>query len=138
MLTFRPHHFLCTLGFKGLGYTDDFVTNYQEICTQLMREGGDNTLIEVTETTDDICTACPQKQGPLCQQQNKIESLDQRHANALNLKPGDEITWLDAKRRIASNISDATFHKICGGCRWKELGTCLEALHKNRALVDEY
>ena len=34
MLEFRPHHFLCTLGFEGKGYSDEFVRNYYRYADQ--------------------------------------------------------------------------------------------------------
>ena len=35
MLKFRPHHFLCTLGFQGKGYSPGFVANFQAIADRL-------------------------------------------------------------------------------------------------------
>ena len=45
MLSFRPHHFLCTLGFEGKGYSDAFTRNMAEIADALRARGavGDAT-----------------------------------------------------------------------------------------------
>ncbi|MDD7224175.1 MAG: DUF1284 domain-containing protein, partial [Lachnospiraceae bacterium] len=31
MITLRPHHLLCTQGYSGKGYSDDFVENMDKI-----------------------------------------------------------------------------------------------------------
>lgn len=127
-LTFRAHHFLCTLGFKGLGYSPDYVTNYKHITKQLRSPGGEDIPIQVVKGTDAICSPCPNKVGALCHYQAKIDHLDQAHGQVLSIKPGDELTWGQAKKRIQGNISIETFHQICGPCSWKRLGICEEAL----------
>ena len=59
MFRYRPHHFLCTLGFQGKGYSPDFVKNFSEIADVLRGEDGDEQLIKVIKNCDDICRACP-------------------------------------------------------------------------------
>lgn len=130
-MLFRPHHFLCTLGFKGKGYSPKFVDNFQAIADSLGEQGGDDVVIQVTGESDSICKACPHQLGPICGSHNElIISLDKRHGGALNLKPGDKITWGQAKKLIASNLNEETFNEICEGCSWKNLGVCLDALKR--------
>ncbi len=132
-LTFRPHHFMCTLGFQGAGYSPGFVENFQAISDQLKGEGGDEAVIEVTDHTDSICAACPHQQDAFCGSDEEfIQSLDRKHRSALELKTGDSITWGQAKKRIAANVNEDKFHEICQGCSWKDLGVCLEALKQLR------
>lgn len=130
-ITYRPHHFMCTLGFEGKGYSSDFVKNFQAIADRLRGQGGDDVVIIVAEATDSICGACPHKRDKLCgSDEEKIQRLDAGHAAALGLKAGDQLTWSEAKRRIAARIDEETFDRICAGCSWKELGVCLTALRK--------
>jgi hypothetical protein len=128
MIYFRPHHFLCSIGYEGKGYSDDFVKNYDQIVEKLRQPGGDEALLKVVVHTDDICSVCPHKRGLLCQTQKKIESLDKRHAEALSLVEGEILSWWDAKKRIKEKISLDIFHAICKGCQWKDLGICEKAL----------
>ena len=133
MIYFRPHHFLCSLGYQGKGYSSDFVENYDQIALLLRAKGGDSAQIQVVKHTDDICSACPHQRGLLCATQEKISSLDDRHKKALNLEIGETLSWGDAKKRIREKISNEVFHEICEGCQWKNLGICEEALNLNRS-----
>jgi soluble lytic murein transglycosylase-like protein len=133
---FRPHHFLCTVGFRGKGYSDSFVENYQEIADHLRGPDGDNQEIQVVEETDSICAPCPNRREKLCTAQEKIESLDRRHAEALGVGEGDVLTWKEAKQRIKKNVDFETFERICDGCQWKDLGVCRESLAELRGKSD--
>ena len=93
MLRFRPHHFLCALGYRGEGYSDGFTANMTWIVTDgLKAPGGDATEIEVIGATDDICAPCPKRRGDLCSDQAKIARLDLQHSKVLGLRPGDWLT----------------------------------------------
>jgi hypothetical protein len=130
MLKFRPHHFLCTVGYQGKGYSAEFVKNYDVIAAGLRVPNGDATLIEVVEKTDSICVPCPSKRGDLCETQAKIDHLDRAHAKILSLKEGDTLTWGEAKKRIVENFSEEAFESACAPCSWKALGICKTALAK--------
>ncbi len=130
MTEFRPHHFLCTVGFEGKGYSPEFVRGYQEIADRLRAEGGDDVELRVTADTDSICAPCPNRRGQLCQDQSKITRLDEAHAKALDLRPGETLTWGEAKRRIRERITQPVFNRICEPCSWKALGICARALEK--------
>jgi uncharacterized protein len=128
-IKFRPHHFMCTLGFRGKGYSADFVRNYKKIVQQLNND--DQTQIEVVEFMDSICAPCPNKIDEIiCKSQDKISRLDAAHAAALSLKVGDVFTWSEAKERIKKHMSIEKFHIACQGCSWKEYGVCQKALEE--------
>tara|TARA_R110002095_G_scaffold144487_5_gene124932 strand:+ start:1314 stop:1724 length:411 start_codon:yes stop_codon:yes gene_type:complete len=124
MIKYRPHHFFCTLGFQGKGYSREFIKNFSTIKQNLT----DETVIKVTTKTDDICAPCPHRRGTLCEKQSKIEALDRAHSTALDVFEGDEITWREAKKRLAS-FSLEDHHRICKGCQWLDDGLCAQALH---------
>jgi uncharacterized protein len=125
-IKFRPHHFLCALGFQGKGYSPEFVENFGEIAAQLNNNA--NISIEVVGHTDDVCQPCPHRRNLNCATQTKIDKLDQAHAVALNIKAGDVLTWRAVKKLIAQNISVEKFQKICAPCEWQKLGICETAL----------
>ncbi|RYZ78407.1 MAG: DUF1284 domain-containing protein [Proteobacteria bacterium] len=60
-LKFRPHHFLCAVGFQGKGYSPEFVENFKTIKSVLDSTHGDQVMIEVIERTDSICAPCPSR-----------------------------------------------------------------------------
>lgn len=127
MIRFRPHHFMCAISFKGLGYSPLFVKNYWHV-VNTVREN-QNTSIKVTYKDDVICSKCPHLlESGECTSQAKIEHLDKQHAKILQLQDGEILTWAQALSRIKQNMSIPKFHEACVGCEWKSLGICEEAL----------
>ncbi|EKE10358.1 MAG: hypothetical protein ACD_16C00049G0002 [uncultured bacterium] len=129
-LSFRPHHFLCTLGFEGMGYSPEFVENYTEINDTL--QNNEEHPIQVSSGSDSICAVCPHHKEGMCGTEEKIRALDERHCQALELSPGDVLTWAEAKQRIKDKMTLEAFHVACRGCQWKELGLCEKALKNHR------
>ncbi|MDB6095740.1 MAG: hypothetical protein JWM09_18 [Francisellaceae bacterium] len=130
VLRFRAHHFLCNLSFKGKGYSPSFVKNFQKIHDSLNSEKGEQILIEVTKGLDNICKPCPNRAGKLCSQQAQIESLDNKHAEVLELKEGDVISWAYAKHLLKNKMTLEKFEYACKDCNWKKLGLCEQSLIK--------
>jgi hypothetical protein len=132
---YRPHHFLCSLGFEGKGYSPEFTANMSAIVMARLRAPeGDATVIEVTGGFDDICAPCPRNAGHACTHQPKIDRLDNAHAAALGLAPGDRLTWGEAKARIRAAVPPGSLKTLCAGCEWKTSGMCetaLSHLHEN-------
>lgn len=129
MISFRPHHFMCTLGFEGKGYSNHFVKNYAAIVAQLNAEP--NTLIQVTSVLDDICRACPhQTRDRLCNSQPKIEKLDAAHQSILGLAERQVVSWKQAKKLLKQRMTLSQFHLACADCEWKDLGVCENALRQ--------
>lgn len=127
---FRPHHFLCTLGFQGKGYSADFTANMAQIVDLLRAPGGGDMLLEVTMQADSICAPCPHRRGVSCEKAARITALDQRHAAALRLKDGARISWAEAQNRIRAHVPPGSLAQLCKGCQWLELGLCEAALQK--------
>jgi hypothetical protein len=126
---FRPHHYLCALGFQGKGYSEDFTANMHAIVVEQLRaDGGDTREIQTVGWTDDICGPCPKRRGRLCSDQPKIKSLDRSHAAALKLEPNEILTWGQAKERIKKHVPAGSLSSVCAGCQWLEYGMCEAAL----------
>jgi uncharacterized protein len=126
---YRPHHFLCSLGFEGKGYSDRFTANMSAIVMGRLRAAdGDATVIEVTRGLDDICAPCPHNRGHACDVQAKIDRLDTTHAAALSLGDGHSLTWGQAKARIRSQVPPGSLTALCAGCEWEPYGMCEAAL----------
>lgn len=126
---YRPHHFLCSLGFEGKGYSADFTANMTAIVMGRLRAaGGDATVIQVVGAADDICTPCPKRRGTHCTSQDKIRRLDRAHAHALDLAPHEHLTWGAAKARIRAMVAPGSLKSLCEGCEWEPLGLCEAAL----------
>jgi hypothetical protein len=132
-LKYRPHHFLCTLGFQGKGYSPSFVENFQSIADHLRASDGDQTPIEVVGETDSICHPCPNRTGSTCTSEPKIRALDEAHQKMLGLRIGEVLTWGEAQQRIAESVDSEAFHRACAPCAWKALGVCEAALQELRS-----
>ncbi|MGO4855142.1 DUF1284 domain-containing protein [Phaeovulum sp. W22_SRMD_FR3] len=132
-LRYRPHHFLCSLGFEGKGYSPEFTANMTAIVMGRLRAaGGPEVEIEVTTTADDICTPCPARIGQGCESQGKIEKLDRAHAAALGLTAGDRLRWGAALDRMRA-LPEGILSEICAPCQWLAYGMCEAALARLRA-----
>ncbi len=128
-LRFRPHHFLCALGYEGKGYSEAFTANMSAIVIGRLRtDAGDDVQIEVAEAADDICAPCPKRRDLGCAVQPKIDRLDISHAAALGLAAGDTLSWRDAKARIRTRVAPGSLGQLCAGCEWEPLGLCEAAL----------
>lgn len=128
-IRYRPHHFLCSLGFENKGYSDAFIANMADIVMgQLRTPDGSDKIIEVTVQADDICAPCPKRRDLGCVEQPKIDALDQAHAAALGLKDGDQLTWGDALARIKARVAPRDLRRICKDCAWLEYGMCEAAV----------
>lgn len=134
-LSFRPHHFLCTIGFQGIGYSPHFVENYKKIVEAIQKD--EELLIQVVVSEDSICSACPHQSTQGCAVEEKIQGLDARHAQILRLKQGDILSWREAKQRLKDHMTLDGFHQACSGCEWKALGVCESTLKKLRAMSYE-
>lgn len=136
-LRYRPHHFLCSLGFEGKGYSPGFTANMTAIVMGRLRAAeGDDVVIEVTGAVDDICAPCPKRRGRLCTSQDKIKTLDRAHAAALRLSPHETLTWGAAKARIRAHVQPGSLRILCAGCEWEPLGLCEAALLRLHAEDD--
>jgi len=132
MLKFRPHHFLCTLGFRGKGYSQEFVKNMQHISEGLFGLEGDWTQIQVVGEADDLCGACPNCAQGSCCNEDKVDRLDTEHARILGIKPGERITWGEIKKRLSQKMTPEEFHTACASCEWYAAGYCRQALNALR------
>ena len=61
-IVLRPHHLLCTQGYSGKGYDNDFVAHMTDVVHQLRDVPG--TTIRLTFSTDTLCSCCPNKLVP--------------------------------------------------------------------------
>jgi len=59
----RGHTLLCLQGFRGEGYSPDFIDNMAEIHARL--QSNPETQVRVTDTPDHFCAACPNLKGSL-------------------------------------------------------------------------
>lgn len=118
----RPHHLLCTQGYSGKGYSEDFVTHMDQVVEKL--RGNEPVEIELVFDTDVLCTACPHKLGEdLCDTNEKVKAFDQKLVSYFNLKEGKYI-YQELIQKIDAGMTEEMMADICEGCEWYPISSC--------------
>ena len=130
-IALRGHTLLCLQGFRGEGYSAEFVDNLAAIHETLRQHP--ERLVKVVEEPDRVCQACPHHAMAACQlngEQSEIAMRNQDHTvlMRLGLHPGQEVPWQDILDRIRDQVSGADLPDICGRCHWLPLGYCREGI----------
>ena len=126
-LDLRAHHLLCLHGFRGLGYSDEFVANMRQVKKALAQ---DSIAVQVHLRPDAICRACPHlATRSECTQAGGTER-DRAVMAALGVEPGAVgaptavRAWGWWVRRVTERISLALLAEICEDCSWFPSGYC--------------
>ena len=127
----RAHLLLCLLGFRGEGYSEDFVAQMGALADQLQREPG--TRIRLAHEPDPICGACPNLGPQGCTlggpgHESHIRDQDLDVLARLGLESGSVHPWAELRGRIAERVSSRDLPAICTTCPWLPLGYCQEGL----------
>lgn len=120
----RAHHLLCILTYRGYGYGDEFVKNFDAIVTRINA----GTPIQVVRGPDAIC-------APLCQAKTRhdfhcdeMSSYARDDHAAATLRPilGDGI--IDGREPVILDTAKVAFLRqeyaaeriraACAGCQW--------------------
>ena len=129
----RGHTLLCLQGFRGEGYSSEFIANMAAIHRTLTDHP--EVLVEVLASPDAVCAACPHRHPSGCMlngERSEEEMIEQDHEvlRRLGLKLGDRLRWHDILERIQTSVTGDDLPSICGGCRWLPLGYCREGINR--------
>ena len=135
MIRIRAHTLLCLQGFRGKGYSPEFVENLAGIHAGLFENP--DSWVEVVDVPDAVCGVCPHREhsgcavnGPLSEQEMRLQ--DRHVLTLLNLQAGTRVMWRDILDRIRGSITGVDLPDICGQCRWLPLGYCREGIDRLR------
>jgi hypothetical protein len=122
-LTLRGHHFLCSLHYRGAGYSAAFTDNFTAQMAAVRDRG--RSMVEVAGQADVVCKACPslQPDGETCEYQASIMRRDGALLDAMGWKPGDVLD-LEAAHWAVLARREALMKEVCPGCEW--LPRCTE------------
>ncbi len=113
----RPHHLLCTLGYKGLGYNKEFVKNMDAI-TSILNKG--NIYIDLVIGTDDICKYCPKKlKKDVCVENDSVNEYDKKVMEVFKLEE-KTYTYKELLSIIKESSTAESISYICSDCSWKK------------------
>lgn len=128
MIKLRPHHLLCTQGYSGKGYDNDFVSNMDKVVHTLRTEPG--TKIKLEFYTDDLCADCPNKLGEnLCKSQSKVDHFDGKTVEYFHLEE-KEYLYQEIIDEIDSQMTEEMLEEICGNCEWFAISSCKKNICK--------
>lgn len=134
-LRLRGHTLLCLQGFRGEGYSSLFVENLAAIHRRLHEYP--EQPIEVIDTPDAVCAACPHRALSGCTLNHEHSEVDMQAQDRdvlarLGLTPGAVLSWRQVLDRIRINLTSDSLFSICGQCRWLPLGYCREGIERLR------
>ncbi|GAV23566.1 DUF1284 domain-containing protein [Carboxydothermus pertinax] len=124
MFNLRPHHLLCFLGFRGLGYNDAFTQNFANIRENILSKPGLTLTLE--SLPDAICQQCPELTEGFCKNEEMVVLKDNF---LLNFLEDRKITVELAYQKLKA-LEESKFITLCQDCRWYPLGFCLEGFRK--------
>ncbi len=131
----RAHHLLCILGFKGLGYSKDFIKNMEKVISDI---NSGSYSIKIITGCDVICSVCPFRKNNKCYKEKdserRVKKRDLEVMKRLKVKIGDEFPPKKLWALVAKRIVPSDIPIICKGCEWLSLGYCIEGLLKLREI----
>jgi hypothetical protein len=129
-LKIRPHHLLCILGFRSLGYNEEFVANMSKVVKEL--RSNPTFPITLVVGCDAICESCPyNKQGRCIKKKSsdlETRTMDLKLLQVLEFAPGAQMPIAEALGRIKERITLKELAEFCHDCEWWKLGYCAEGL----------
>lgn len=129
-LKIRPHHLLCVLGFHGLGYSEEFVSNMGKVAEELRS----NSTFHITLVVgcDAICESCPHNERGRCRKKKdsdlETRTMDFEMLQMLDLNSESQISIAEALGRIKERITLKDMAEFCHDCEWWKLRYCAEGL----------
>ena len=134
-LKIRAHHLLCLLGFRGLGYSDEFVAKMGKVAKELH---SNSTLpITVLAECDAICASCPYNRDNQCRKkmgsESRVRKKDLEGLRRLGLVAGEQLPVARAWSRVRGRVTAQDLTEICRECEWLGLGYCAKGLVRLRS-----
>jgi uncharacterized protein len=127
MFKLRGHHLFCLLGYRGMGYSQEYVENMTKL-HQTLRNNPE-TWIEIVKGPDQLCDKYPNTGEYHCQNQN-IYERDAVILEKMHLKIGQTHKWKDIEARIQEHVSPTDIPIICETCSWRSYGVCEEGVQE--------
>ena len=136
-LEIRAHHLLCLLGFRGSGYSQEFVEKMGKVAKELHLSS--TFPITVLAQCDVIFFSCPHIKDNRCQKkadsESKVKARDLEVLRRLGFAVGAQMPIEKVWVRIKARLTPEDIVEICQGCEWLELGYCADSLERLGQLI---
>ncbi len=130
MFRLRGHHLLCLLGYRGMGYSKEYVENMTSMHDTLRTMP--DTEVHIVSEPDDLCLRFPETQPCHCDHQN-IHHRDSAMLEKLGIKVGQTLSWRNIEDRIKASFEPADIDDLCRTCSWRAYGVCHEGVTEMKA-----
>lgn len=130
MIRLRGHHVLCLLGYRGMGYSAEYVENMTRVHQTLRTQPG--TRVHLVAGPDDLCARFPQSGTYHCDDA-EIHQRDAVILAALDLGEDQQWTWREIQQRIQRTVVPSDVARWCSTCSWLPYGVCQEGVADLRA-----
>lgn len=134
MIQLRGHHLFCLLGYRGMGYSPEYVKNMTEIHQRL--RNNPETKIKIVKGPDQLCDKFPATEEYHCENSN-IYDRDAAILKKMNLQIGEVLKWKDIESLILKHVTATDIPVVCKTCTWRSLGVCeegIEEIHLGKGL----
>ncbi len=127
MIKLRGHHLFCLLGYRGVGYSEEYAATMSAVHEALRNKP--DTLIQVVKGPDHLCAKFPDDQPYHCEETG-IYVRDKEILKRLGLTYSDVLPWREVERRIRLQVKPDDIAVICETCSWLEYGVCEEGVQR--------
>ncbi|MED1204571.1 DUF1284 domain-containing protein [Heyndrickxia acidicola] len=134
MYKLRGHHLFCLLGYRGMGYSKEYVEN-MTLLHQTLRNNP-KTSIQIIKGPDQLCEKYPNSGEYHCLDRH-IYERDAAILDKLGLKIGQILSWEFIESCIRKHITPSDIQLVCETCSWRSYGVCEEGiqdLHEGKGL----
>ena len=119
MMSLRPHHALCLLGFIPKNYSESYIEIMQRTIAELNAEPQKE--IVITAELDTICGACPHNARGVCLKAENVQDITAGILRYGGISYGEIMTWETLRRKIVGGIiANDKFDETCGTCSYYE------------------
>ncbi len=127
----RGHHLLCVHGFRGMGYSPDFIKKMGTIVEDV-RDQTKDFKVKVVAAFDDACMACPHRGKTECEanegSNEHVLSMDHKVINHLGLEAGRSYKKSALLELTATKVKPENLDFLCKNCSWLSYGVCKEGI----------
>lgn len=127
MYKLRGHHLFCLLGYRGMGYSKEYVENMTRL-HQALRDNP-KTWIQLVMGPDQLCEKYPNSGEYHCQDYN-IYVRDAAILEKLGIKIGQILYWEDIESHIRKYVIPSDIQTVCETCSWRSYGVCEEGIQE--------
>ena len=125
----RGHHLLCLLGYRGMGYSPEYVENMTAIHNRLRVTP--QTPVMLVGGVDDLCDKFPLSQEYHCEDDN-VNERDHMILEYLGIQRGDMLPWRNIQSQLATVFHPSDINVLCPTCSCRKYGVCAEGIQAIR------